>query len=80
MHVLYFLMALVGGIGLSTQASVNSRLSVAVGGMCIDSFGLIQMPVRPVHWWHFVGVGIMLLGLVCFMYGERLFPNFISLN
>lgn len=31
MHILYFLMALAGGAGLSIQAAVNSRLSVGVG-------------------------------------------------
>ena len=152
MHILYFLMALAGGAGLSVQAAINSRLSSGLGGqpliaafisfgvgalclglaasvcanwngfadniiqqsewkwlggligaafvfttiflapkvgvtnvmflfiigqlatgLCIDSFGLIEMPVRSVHWWHFTGLGIMLLGLICFMYGNRIF-------
>ena len=32
MNILYFLMALAGGAGLSVQAAVNSRLSSGVGG------------------------------------------------
>lgn len=154
MNLVYFLMALAGGAGLSIQAAVNSRLSSGVGnqpliasfisfgvgalclgiiasvysnwngvavnltqqpwwrwfggvigaafvfttvflaprigvtnamflfiigqlaaGMCIDSFGLIQMPVRPVYWWKFAGLGVMLVGLVCFMFGEQIFSN-----
>lgn len=41
-------------------------------GMLIDSYGLLQMPVRPVHWWKFAGLLIMLLGLSLFMFGDRL--------
>ena len=43
--------------------------------MFIDGFGLIQMPVRPLHWWKFVGLGVMLLGLTCFMFGDRVFGD-----
>ncbi|ANQ23793.1 hypothetical protein BA893_19360 [Vibrio natriegens] len=154
MHILYFLMALAGGAGLSVQAAINSRLSSGVGGqpliaafisfgvgalclgiaaavyanwngfavnivqqspwkwlggvigavfvfttiflapkigitnvmflfiigqlatgLLIDSCGLIEMPARPIHWWHFTGLGIMLLGLICYMYGNRIFPK-----
>src|SRR6266702_5260417 len=32
MNILYMLMALAGGAGLSVQAAVNSRLSTGVGG------------------------------------------------
>ncbi len=46
-----------------------------VAGQFIDNFGLIGMPVRPAHWWHFCGLGIMLLGLICYMYGNRLLPK-----
>ncbi|EEX40690.1 DMT family transporter [Vibrio furnissii] len=152
MHILFFLMALAGGAGLSIQAAINSRLSSGVGGqpliaafisfsvgalclgiaaafyanwngftvnivqqspwkwlggligaafvfttiflapkigitnvmflfimgqlatgLCIDRFGLLEMPIRAVHWWHVMGLGIMLLGLICYMYGNRIF-------
>ena len=46
-----------------------------LAGMFIDGFGLIQMPVRPLHWWKFVGLGVMLLGLACFMFGDRVFGD-----
>ncbi|WP_068718727.1 DMT family transporter [Vibrio tritonius] len=42
-------------------------------GLCIDTWGWLEMPTRPVHWWHFTGLAIMLSGLVFFVYGERLF-------
>lgn len=149
MNLIYILMALLGGIALSIQAAINSRLSVgigdqpiigafisfAVGGLCllflalqadwhsvsqnislqpwwrwiggalgasivftsvflapklgitntmflfiigqlmtgmvIDSYGLIQMPIRTIYWWKFVGMGVMFLGLFLFMFGER---------
>jgi len=150
--ILYALMALAGGVGLSLQAAINSRLSAGVGGqpivasfvsfsvgalclgmaalvvadwhsvgssiaqqswwrwlggflgagfvftsiflapklgvtnvmflfiigqlvsgMAIDSFGLVQMPVRPAGWWKFAGMAIMFGGLILFMFGERLF-------
>ncbi|WP_409419973.1 DMT family transporter [Pseudaeromonas sp. ZJS20] len=152
MNLLYLLMALAGGAGLSIQAAVNSRLSAGLGGqplvasffsfaigtlclglaalmqgdwhsvatqvgtqpwwrwlggiigatfvfttvflaprigitnamflfiigqlsagLCIDSFGLLQMAQRPLYWWKFLGLGLMLLGLVSFMFGDRLF-------
>ncbi|WP_339107569.1 DMT family transporter [Thioclava sp. GXIMD4216] len=152
--ILYALMALAGGIGLSCQAAINSRLSAGIGGqplvasfisffigalclgaaalvladwnavtttlaqqpwwrwlggvigagfvftsiflapkigvtnvmflfiigqlaagMVIDSFGLIQMPVRPTEWWKFAGLAIMLGGLTLFMFGGRFFPS-----
>lgn len=41
-------------------------------GMVIDSFGLVQMPLRPVHWWKFAGLGLMLAGLAVFMFGDKL--------
>lgn len=154
MHILYFLIALAGGAGLSLQAAINSRLSSGMGGqpliaafisfgvgalclgiattvyanwngfavniiqqspwkwfggiigaafvfttiflapkigitnviflfiigqlatgLLIDSYGLIEMPKRAIHWWHFTGLGIMLLGLICYMYGNRIFPR-----
>jgi transporter family-2 protein len=152
MNVMYLLMALAGGAGLSIQAAINSRLSTGVGGqpliaalisfavgvlclavlaavqadwqsatanlgeqpwwrwlggmigaafvftsvllapklgvantmflfiigqlaagMAVDHWGLIQMPVRPVYWWKFAGMGVMLIGLVFFVFGDRLF-------
>lgn len=42
-------------------------------GMLIDSFGLLQMPVRPVYWWKFGGLGIMFTGLLLFIFGEKWF-------
>lgn len=154
MNMVYLLMALAGGAGLSIQAAVNSRLSFGVGGqpliaalisfgigtlcllavaliqadwhsmganigqqswwrwiggvigaafvftsiflapklgvtntmflfiigqlasgMAIDNYGLLQMPIRPVYWWKFAGIGVMLLGLVLFMFGDRWFQH-----
>ena len=150
--MIYLLMALAGGAGLSIQAAINSRLSVGVGGqplvaslisfaigllclglvaatqadwpsvtanlgaqpwwrwlggmigaafvftsvflvpklgvantmflfivgqlaagMAVDYYGLIQMPVRPVYWWKFAGMSVMLIGLVLFVFGDHLF-------
>lgn len=152
MNLLYLLMALAGGAGLSIQAAVNSRLSAGIGGqplvasffsfaigalclgavavwqadwqniaasadqqpwwrwlggaigaafvfttvflvpkigitnamflfiigqltagMLIDGFGLLQMAQRPVYWWKFAGLAVMLVGLVFFMFGDKLF-------
>lgn len=152
MNILYMLMALAGGAGLSVQAAVNSRLSAGFGGqplvasffsfaigalclgvvafaqgdwhqvatgfgqqswwrwtggmigaafvfttiflapkigitnamflfiigqlssgMLIDSFGLIQMVQRPVYWWKYAGLCVMLIGLLFFMFGDRFF-------
>ena len=154
MVYIYGLMALLGGIGLSVQAAINSNLSFGIGaqplvaalisffvgtvclgiiayfqadwnsvqsnltqqsiwkyiggmigaafvftsiflapkigitntmflfilgqlfsGMLIDHFGLINMLVRAVHWWKLLGMGIMLSGLVIFMFGERFFSS-----
>ncbi|MBT9382896.1 DMT family transporter [Pseudooceanicola sp. CBS1P-1] len=44
-------------------------------GMLIDGLGLIQMPVRPLHWWKFAGLAIMLGGLVLFTFGDRFFRS-----
>lgn len=149
--IVYALMALAGGVALSLQAAINSRLSAGVGGqplvasmasfsigalclgaaalavadwhsvsthiaqqpwwrwlggflgagfvftsvflapklgvtnvmflfiigqlaagMVIDSFGLIQMPMRPAEWWKFAGLAVMAGGLTLFMFGDRL--------
>ena len=40
-------------------------------GMVIDGFGLIQMPVRSLHWWKFAGLSVMLVGVALFMFGDR---------
>ncbi|MDO5101690.1 MAG: DMT family transporter [Lautropia sp.] len=54
---------------------VNMMFLIIIGqlctGMLIDHFGLIQMPVRPVPWWKLAGMGVMLVGLVIFMFGDR---------
>ena len=42
-------------------------------GMAVNYYGLIQMPVRSVYWWKFAGMGVMLIGLVFFVFGDRLF-------
>ena len=152
MNVIYFVIALLAGVGMSVQAAVNSRLSFGIGeqpivaalisfvvgtfclmviawqfsdwhqvtahlgqqpwwrwcggvigagvvftsvllaqklgvanmmflfiisqlatGMVIDYYGLIQMPVRPLYWWKFAGMGLMLCGLVLFVFGNRWF-------
>ncbi len=44
-------------------------------GMLIDHFGLLNMPLRPVHWWKLLGISLMLVGLVFFMFGEQLFSK-----
>lgn len=46
-----------------------------VTGMAIDGFGLIQMPVRPLHWWKFAGLGVMLIGVALFVFGDRWFST-----
>lgn len=154
MNVLYILMAVISGAGMSVQTAVNSRLSAGIGdqplmaalisfavgtlclgsiavfqgdwpsvasaighqpwwrwvggilgacvvfaavtlapklgltnsmflfiiaqliaGMVIDSLGLIQMPVRPLYWWKYAGMGVMILGLILFMFGDRWFDH-----
>ncbi|WP_107929266.1 DMT family transporter [Neisseria animaloris] len=44
-------------------------------GMVIDGYGLIQMPVRSIHWWKFAGMGVMLIGLALFMFGDKWFKQ-----
>jgi len=44
-------------------------------GMIIDNYGLLQMPVRSVHWWKFMGMGVMCVGLSLFMFGDRWFTK-----
>ena len=55
-------------------------LGQLVSGMVIDHFGLIDMPIRPVHWWKILGVGVMLMGLALFMFGEKLFSSQSTLS
>ncbi|BBG30916.1 DMT family transporter [Zymobacter palmae] len=73
---------LIGAAFVFTSIFLSPRLGVSntmflfiigqlAAGMLIDGFGLLQMPVRPVHWWKFVGMGIMLSGVAVFMFGDR---------
>ncbi|WP_053329531.1 DMT family transporter [Xanthomonas cassavae] len=55
-----------------TKAMFLFIIGQLAAGMFIDSVGPIQVPVRPVYWWKFAGLGVMLMGLVCFMFGDRL--------
>ncbi|CAG9296431.1 DMT family transporter [Celerinatantimonas diazotrophica] len=50
-------------------------LGQLIAGMLVDSFGWIQMPVRAVYWYKYAGLGIMFVGLVFFMFGDRLFKS-----
>ncbi|MFC0820228.1 DMT family transporter [Moraxella marmotae] len=47
-------------------------LGQLVAGMAIDLFGLIQMPVRPLSWYKYLGMAVMLVGLLVFMFGDRI--------
>lgn len=47
-------------------------LGQLAAGMAIDAFGLIQMPVRPLTWHKYLGLGVMLVGLMVFMFGDKL--------
>ncbi len=48
-------------------------LGQLAGSMLIDHFGLIQMPLRPLQWWKFAGMVVMLAGVALFVFGERWF-------
>ncbi|MDO5639244.1 MAG: DMT family transporter [Neisseria sp.] len=48
-------------------------LGQLASSMLIDHFGLIQMPVRPLQWWKFAGMAVMLAGVALFVFGERWF-------
>lgn len=39
----------------------------------IDNFGLLAMPQRPLMWWKYAGLMIMLVGVIFFMFGEKIF-------
>lgn len=58
---------------------VNMAFLIILGqlmaGMAIDYFGLIEMPVRPLGVHKYLGLGVMLLGLVFFMFGDRVFKG-----
>lgn len=41
-------------------------------GMLIDAFGLIGMPVRALGLHRFIGLAVMVAGLVVFIFGDRL--------
>ena len=53
----------------------NMLLFIIIGqllaGLLIDHFGLINMPVKPVDAGKLIGIGLMVLGLVVFMFGSR---------
>ena len=55
---------------------VNMVFLIIIGqlaaGMAIDAFGLIQMSVRPLTWHKYLGLGVMLVGLMVFMFGDKL--------
>lgn len=65
-------------IFLSPRLGVSNTMFLFIigqltAGMLIDGFGLLQMPIRPVHWWKFAGMGVMLSGVAVFMFGDRWF-------
>lgn len=75
---------LIGAAFVFTSIFLAPRLGVSntmflfiigqlTAGMLIDGFGLFQMPMRPIHWWKFAGMGIMLSGVAVFMFGDRWF-------
>ncbi|MCP1661252.1 DMT family transporter [Neisseria perflava] len=151
MNLIYFVIALAGGVGLAFQAAINSRLAAGIGsqplmgaffsfavgaiflglislfqgnwnavaagigqiswwkwlggilggtfvfistflapkigltnmaflfilgqltaGLFIDGFGLAQMPIREIFWWKYLGLGVMLVGLTFFMFGDKI--------
>lgn len=47
-------------------------LGQLTAGMAIDAFGLLQMPVQPLTWQKYAGLGVMLIGLMIFMFGDKL--------
>ena len=53
----------------------NMLLFIIIGqlmaGLLIDHYGLINMPVKPVDLGKVIGIGLMVLGLVVFMFGSR---------
>ena len=53
----------------------NMLLFIIIGqllaGLLIDHFGLMNMPVKPVDASKLIGIGLMVLGLVVFMFGSR---------
>ena len=72
----------IGAVIVFTSVILAQKLGVAntmfifvtgqlVMGMLIDSYGLIEMPRYPLHWWKVAGMSIMLVGLVLFVFGDR---------
>lgn len=59
-------------IGITQLAflMILGQLSTA---LLIDGLGLLQMPVRPVMWWKYFGLAVMMGGLVLFSFGDKLF-------
>ena len=47
-------------------------LGQLMAGMLIDYFGLIQMPVRTLGIHKYIGLSVMIVGLVFFMFGDKL--------
>lgn len=48
-------------------------LGQLIAGMVIDHFGLIEMPVRSIGVHKYIGLGVMLIGLTFFMFGDKVF-------
>lgn len=48
-------------------------LGQLIAGMVIDHFGLIEMPVRSLGLHKYIGLGVMLIGLTFFMFGDKVF-------
>lgn len=44
-------------------------------GMILDSFGLIGLPVQPLHWTKYAGLALMLAGVVVFNFGKTWFKS-----
>ena len=53
----------------------NMLLFIIIGqllaGLLIDHFGWLNMPIKPVDASKIIGIGLMVLGLVVFMFGSR---------
>lgn len=46
-------------------------LGQIIFGLVIDGFGLFHMPVRPINWSKVLGVALMIVGLVIFVFSKR---------
>ena len=53
----------------------NMLLFIIIGqllaGLLIDHFGWLNMPIKPVDASKIIGIGLMVLGLVVFMFGSK---------